>query len=403
MKVKNILSVIIFCLILIEKLYAGQANSLILLIPSKNLASEINQEKKTEEPKPDGQKQKPESVEKIKKQEPTPQAQKQKEPVKEIKKKDIQKKEVKSKAEKEKSEQPKKESTVTKESDNEKRKPDKSNSVNSDELIKQNDSEMTENTKNISNIFSHIESLEKSINNLNQISREKKNEDSNTGFSIITFLLSTLFSVSLVFLLMWVIKRGSGHSKSHSSSSTFNADWVITKIKDATFPLANMANINRLEDKIKKLEGELEKTKHNSEFSKVPLEVITHRYEQHSFQENKIPELKTQSESFYLSTPNSDGSFNESSALTNYKEGASIYRFTKIGNNRAKFQIDDRETSIKMALTYPDKNIDPVCEAINAFNPKSKRITTVETGDAELINDKWIVNTNKKAKIRYES
>lgn len=122
---------------------------------------------------------------------------------------------------------------------------------------------------------------------------------------------------------------------------------------------------------------------------------------QPTFQESKDLEIKT--EIFFLSTPNSDGSFNESSSSSTYRDGASIYRFTKIGGYRAKFQIDDKDASARLALLYPDKNIDPVCDAINAFNPKSTRITTVEQGEAELQNGKWVVDRNKKAKIKYEN
>ncbi|CAN1578692.1 hypothetical protein MCERE19_04387 [Spirosomataceae bacterium] len=118
-------------------------------------------------------------------------------------------------------------------------------------------------------------------------------------------------------------------------------------------------------------------------------------------QDLKQSEVITQT--FFLSTPNSDGSFNESSSSSTYKEGATIYRFTKIGSNRAKFQIDEKDASARLALQYPDKNIDPVCDAVNAFNPKSTRITTVEQGEAELQNGKWVVDRNKKVKIKYEN
>jgi hypothetical protein len=122
---------------------------------------------------------------------------------------------------------------------------------------------------------------------------------------------------------------------------------------------------------------------------------------QSSIQEVKQSEVITQT--FFLSTPNSDGSFNESSSSSTYKEGATIYRFTKIGSNRAKFQIDEKDASARLALQYPDKNIDPVCDAVNAFNPKATRITTVEQGEAVLQNGKWVVDRNKKAKIKYEN
>jgi len=115
-------------------------------------------------------------------------------------------------------------------------------------------------------------------------------------------------------------------------------------------------------------------------------------------QEVRQPESKT--EILFLSTPNSDGSFNESSASNTYKDGASIYRLMKTGNSNANFQIDEKETSIKLALQYPDKNIDPVCDPENAFNPRANRISTIKMGEAELQNGKWIINS--KAVIRYE-
>lgn len=105
-------------------------------------------------------------------------------------------------------------------------------------------------------------------------------------------------------------------------------------------------------------------------------------------------------EIFYLSTPNKDGSFNEKSAHSSYKESASIYKFTKTIYGDAEFQIDESESSIKLALEYPEKNIDPVCDAENAFNPKASQIITVKLGKAELDGDKWKVI--RKAIIRYE-
>lgn len=115
----------------------------------------------------------------------------------------------------------------------------------------------------------------------------------------------------------------------------------------------------------------------------------------------EVPQdTEVKKEHFFLSTPNANGSFNDSSASAVYKEGASIYKFTKEAFNRATFCIDERDASVKMALQYPDKNIDPVCEASNAYNPKATRIITREMGVAELKGDKWVLNT--KAKISYE-
>ncbi|MBX3105812.1 MAG: hypothetical protein KF877_04225 [Bacteroidetes bacterium] len=162
----------------------------------------------------------------------------------------------------------------------------------------------------------------------------------------------------------------------------------------------NSAELRDANNRIRDLESQIEKIKAQLNTSN-PGSSYTAQTTQPTYQETKQPEVKT--ETFFLSTPNSDGSFNESSASSSYKDGATIYRFTKIGSHRAKFQIDEKDASAKLALQYPDKNIDPVCDAVNAFNPKATRITTVEQGEAELQNGKWIVDRNKKAKIKYEN
>lgn len=184
-------------------------------------------------------------------------------------------------------------------------------------------------------------------------------------------------------------QRMNSHFQSQQSvfRSTSNNNSSSVELRDAN---------NRIRD----LETQIEKIK--SQLSNInPVSSCTAQTTQPTYQEVKQPELITQT--FFLSTPNSDGSFNESSASSTFKDGATIYRFTKIGNNRAKFQIDEKDASARLALQYPDKNIDPVCDAINAFNPKATRIITVEQGEAELQNGKWVVDRNKKAKIKYEN
>lgn len=150
-------------------------------------------------------------------------------------------------------------------------------------------------------------------------------------------------------------------------------------------------------NRIKELEIQIEKIK--SQLS-IPKPILSHPSQttQPPLQEVKQHEVK--SEIFFLPSPNADGSFDESSASSTYKEGATIYRFTKIGDSKANFQIDNKEASIKLALQYRDRRIDPVCEATNAFN-QAKNISTDQQGEAELKSGKWIVN--KKAKIKYEN
>lgn len=180
-------------------------------------------------------------------------------------------------------------------------------------------------------------------------------------------------------------QRMNSHFQSQSGFRSTPSNYVSsTKIEDA------YKRITDLEFEVSKLKEKINTSTPVQSFATQP-----------TYQETKQPEVIIQT--FFLSTPNADGSFNESSASSTYKEGATIYRFTKIGSNRAKFQIDEKDASAKLALQFPDKNIDPVCDAVNAFNPKATRISTVDEGEAELQNGKWIVEKNKKARIKYEN
>jgi hypothetical protein len=215
-----------------------------------------------------------------------------------------------------------------------------------------------------------------------------------------------LFSVLLSVIAILLALRKRSSEKNYNSliddlirSQRMNSHFLSQQSIHRSPPSYNSNNVELREvnDKITDLKTQIEKIK-------TQLNTITSKQNitiQQSHQELKQPENKT--ETFFLSTPNPDGSFNESSSSATYREGATIYRFTKTGINRAKFQIDDKDASAKLALQFPDKNIDPVCDAVNAFNPKATHIKTVEHGEAELQNGKWIVEKNKKAKIKYEN
>ena len=159
--------------------------------------------------------------------------------------------------------------------------------------------------------------------------------------------------------------------------------------------LDNSSDMKDIHSRIRDLEAQLNNlsrsTEKLGESQKVEPKLHSHHMPQQS-------DLK--SEILYLSTPNFDGSFNASSASPVYKEGASIYRFMKTESGRAKFKIDEKEASVRLALQYPDKSIDPVCDAVNAFNPKASGIRTAKEGEVELHGGKWI--TSSKAKIFYE-
>jgi hypothetical protein len=234
----------------------------------------------------------------------------------------------------------------------------------------------------------------------NKINTKREDKGILGGASDYLIIFSILLS-AIALLLGFRKQSGNDNEVSNEIKS-----YVRKKIDETNWnrstPNNNVgsAELRDANNRIRDLETQIEKIKSQLNNSN-PISNYTAQTTQSTVQEVKQTEVISQT--FFLSTPNSDGSFNESSSSSTYKDGATIYRFTKIGSNRAKFQIDEKDASARLALQYPDKNIDPVCDAVNAFNPKATRITTVEQGEAELQNGKWVVDRNKKAKIKYEN
>lgn len=115
-----------------------------------------------------------------------------------------------------------------------------------------------------------------------------------------------------------------------------------------------------------------------------------------------IPIVKNEAtnETFYMSVPNEDGTFDVGGKTT--KESA-LYEFIVDAQNQslAKFTFAARDTKIiQSVVDYSQSYINPVCDPQNALNQNAKKITTIRPGTAEKRNDKWIVLT--KAQIKYE-
>ncbi len=251
-----------------------------------------------------------------------------------------------------------------------------------------------------SDLEAKLSVLENKLNHLDSDKGTRSNEEKKGWFDGFPIQIDILTLIISLILTLTILKTFKGRLNREDEVSNKLKNYIADKISRIQFNSNSNSGIStnefrKLKDDIESLKSEIKQLKMNP-----PFEVIQQNNEQKSFQENKQADVKTQAETFFLSAPNPDGSFNESSASSTYKDGASIYKFTKVGNNKAKFQIDEREASIKLALQYPGQLIDPVCDPLNAFNPKAKRIITDSLGEAELVHDKWIRNT--KAKIKYE-
>jgi hypothetical protein len=261
------------------------------------------------------------------------------------------------------------------------------------------ENENSETTNNSANSLGKNASLEERVLELEQL---KINSDEGEGWFTKNINIFVIISLTLsIFLsIIAIVHVTNGGFVGGEKVTEGIRKYVNDKISEASF-IKIKSNSNTISNvDLEHIINELKRVELIAVSKNTPMEIVYPKQDSYS-QDTKQLEIK--SDFFYLSTPNADGSFNDSSASLNYKEGASIYKFTKIENSRAKFQIDERETSIKFALTYPDKSIIPVCDSVNEYESKYTHIRTLIQGEAELQNGKWIVNKNQKAKIRYEN
>ena len=90
---------------------------------------------------------------------------------------------------------------------------------------------------------------------------------------------------------------------------------------------------------------------------------------------------------WYLAQPNPDGSFDVSSAMIKYREGASIFAFEPIepigpiGNRRFNVYVCKEDASVKLAV---DRNLEPVFTGISAPTSNTKTIQTVKPAVVRL-------------------
>lgn len=246
-------------------------------------------------------------------------------------------------------------------------------------------------------------------------SAENKDE-SVASKGIFTFEIDVVSIILMIVLGIVIIKLSNSSSTTTSAPIQSKRDipesirnYVKEKIETASFSNRGSMStgysskeISQMKDEIFQLRKEIESLNQKIYAEKIPFEVIQPKYEDPNPETRKSTfENKTNNEAIYLSTPNNEGSFNDSSSSTSYREGASIYKFIKTSPNNASFQIDDRESSIKMAMQFPEKNILPVCDSENEYEPKYSKVRTIEPGKVSLEGGKW--NVKSKAKIRYES
>lgn len=201
------------------------------------------------------------------------------------------------------------------------------------------------------------------------------------------------------------IRAKDAHNRIDKYQSNKNVASISTSTSATTLQSYMDKHIDRLQEQIEEIKTKTESLhnevillRNNQSYSSIRVEDMSAQRGWNSAYSATKADSSKDKEVIFLTTPSDEGTFDATTAQTTYKDQQTVYQLTKRTSNLGSFQIADKDGAIASALRYPYKMIDPVCDSENA-NSNSRSITTVEQGEAELIENKWKVT--KKAKIRY--
>lgn len=138
----------------------------------------------------------------------------------------------------------------------------------------------------------------------------------------------------------------------------------------------------------------------NKENENLSLENIVSTDVVENFQE-KSKDLEKKLSTLYFSIPEIDGKFKIENS-TEHNDGSNFYGVEFEGNNTfGKLHFISGEFD-KRAIDGIDFYLIPVCEIQNiSLRKTANKIELIEPGEVFLNNDNWVVNPDKKVKIRF--
>ncbi|MES2487460.1 MAG: hypothetical protein V4581_16125 [Bacteroidota bacterium] len=165
------------------------------------------------------------------------------------------------------------------------------------------------------------------------------------------------------------------------------------------------ADENQLNDIISRLIRLENKSKTEPETS-VPVArtIVTMTEDEKPYEVNFLPPEKPKVISFYMSTPNPDGSFDVNQSSEEFRPTISLYKFTSDPKDSfsASFEFYSDEIGTKDALANPKRYLEPVCYEENDAFLGARKIIIKKAGIASKNGDKWTVEKNQKLIIQYQ-
>lgn len=211
----------------------------------------------------------------------------------------------------------------------------------------------------------------------------------------IIIAISILLGACIMYLITYFLNRNILDSKDRQMRSL--SDEIANLRKDSDI---NGSKTNNTADirgpKFKELEETNER--HLTKIAELESEIKLLKDEKPKIEDEiKGGGNETSKTTFYLSTPNANGSFRDTRSNT-MNPSTHMYEFIIIDDNTANFKLIDNPVIVQEAINAPESYLKPVCDYVGGFNSSAKSIRTTEMGIVDLKGDRWELRT--KAKIR---
>ncbi len=210
-------------------------------------------------------------------------------------------------------------------------------------------------------------------------------------FQLIPLILS-LLSIGLSLYIFSLLRKQDARIDRH----TKRIEELTARQLQKSTPYVTREEVAQLKNRVKEAEAQVASLR-----KQLPKKKETDSQPRFGLNTPPAPVTK----SYYLSTPNSDGTFPAGSMSAQFRPSASIYHFEVLeqnGENTATFTVANNADAMKDALSSPGSYLEPVCESENSYFAGAQRIVNVEPGKATQQGDQWVVFTEDKALIRYE-
>ena len=228
--------------------------------------------------------------------------------------------------------------------------------------------------------------INEEIESQDKVAEEDKKDDLLKFENILILILA-------ITVLILIFKLYNNKKFISEMNITFNQKEINSKKAKDLIIESNNKDLNQKKQEIKSLNNKIETL--NSQIELLKKKKKESISEGNGFGTSSIKKI------LYFRSPLSDSTFSNDHFCSVEEIANTMFKFELFDNDKsAHFEFHADEKVLNHVLSFPEQNIEKVCDYDNSRNDFKSRIVTLNRGKVRLDGDKWVVT--QKAKIKFE-